>query len=822
MFVRRFKTAAIAPLFFLAACSDGMFNPNQNKSGTVQLALRPQYNVSGAFAAADINLVRLTITVLPSGPVFVVDRPVDPNATSWDLPVDVPPNSELSVLVELINVAPGGAETVEFSGILPVIRVTSGPQPTPPAIQVFPGPPGNLGITSVAISPRDQTVLEGASLNLTAAVTGGTNPRVFWSSSNTTVATVDASGVVRAVRPGTATITAQAGPRSDNINVTVGARAARVEITPANVTLTSLDQEVVFTGRVLDSRNEVVPGVSITWSIADATIASQGAPGVFRALKNGRTTVTASAIQGGSTVTGTTELVVEQRALSIALTPASRVFEALGATQQFTVEARDANGRPVAGTAISWSSTNTAVATVNASGLVTAVGVGNASIIAQSGTASARAEVIVRQRAASITVTPSDATLTFLGETVALSAQVRDAQGNVMNVPVRWSARNPNIVNVNPETGVAFAVGDGTGVIFAEAEGGVREAISIEVRRVPRRVVFDPATLSLSGGQTQAVIASLADEGGSPMPTSGPITWSSTNTAVATVTTTGVVRGVSTGIAEIVVFINGIEGRLPVTVSGNAGPSVGLSIVPASHNPFPGNCFPFGGNTNHQFMGFIYRDVPPFTMQVGDKIAFDLAATNFEPNRRNIFFAIANKNPTGDITVGSGGARQDVRATSWHQVVSDANTPENPHGNTVFGDYELVYTAEAAFSFPGGGFIIGFQSSPPAAFADPGCEQVLAFTNSNDESGKFYLRFLQLPNLTLGPLDVNNGLSQETYIGGVKIYPASSAPGRPVTVIQSRPAARRPAMSPFAGVPLPDGTVAGSPILNTKPQTQKR
>ena len=572
MLARRFlRLAAILPLFVVAACSDsGLFNPNQNESAT-RLALRPYYGtVDAAQSAVDINLIRLTITVLPSGPTFVVDQPVDPNASTWDLPVDVPPNSELSVLVELINRAPGGAEVVHFSGVLPVIRVTSGPQPPTAPIPVFPGPAGNLGVSAVSISPRDQSLLEGSNVSLAATVTGGTNPQVRWSSNNESVATVNASGVVSGVRPGVATITAQVGPRSDNINVTVGARATRVELTPTAATLTSIDQQQAFTARVLDSRNEVVPGLTVTFSIADATIASQGAPGVFRALRNGKTTVTASAIQGTSTITGSADLTVDQRATSITITPTSRVFESFGATQQFTIEARDANGRPVPATAVTWRSTNPSVATVNASGLVTSVAPGTTNIIAESGTTSAQAEVTVRQRASSITITPSEATLTFLGQTIALAAQVRDANGNPMNVPVTWSARSPNIVNVNPATGVAFATGDGEGVIFATAEGGVREAITITVRRVPRRIILSPAPLVLMGGQSRLVTASVTDEGGQPITVVGPIQWSSTNPAVATVNSSGVVTGVGQGEARIIARHSSAEGILDVTVSGTA------------------------------------------------------------------------------------------------------------------------------------------------------------------------------------------------------------------------------------------------------------
>jgi hypothetical protein len=164
-----------------------------------------------------------------------------------------------------------------------------------------------------------------------------------------------------------------------------------------------------------------------------------------------------------------------------------------------------------------------------------------------------------------------------------------------------------------------------------------------------------------------------------------------------------------------------------------------IDIIPASPTHV-GNCIPFGNNTNYGFTGFIYRDVPPFTLQPGQKFAFDLGAKSDVDIRRNVYFAVANKNPNPvscDFNVTS----QGIRALTWTKVVSDSQIPLNPRGNLVTGDYELMYTAEAPFSFPGGGLIVGFGGSPPGVFADSGCEQVLVTTTCHDASGHFYARF---------------------------------------------------------------------------------
>jgi hypothetical protein len=201
-----------------------------------------------------------------------------------------------------------------------------------------------------------------------------------------------------------------------------------------------------------------------------------------------------------------------------------------------------------------------------------------------------------------------------------------------------------------------------------------------------------------------------------------------------------------------------------------------VELVPASPTSVS-NCFPFGTNTAdvRGFMGFIYRNVPAFDLVPGQTIAFDLGARNDADIRRNIFFAVANKNPGPPQVSGLSIISQSitVNADGWTQVVHDSQVPLNPRGNIVKGDYELVYTAEAPFRFPGGGLIVGFGVTPPGTYVDTGCEQVLVVTTSQDASGSFYARFCQAPDLTTGVLDgVGGGGQTAVALGGMIIGPS--------------------------------------------------
>ena len=211
-----------------------------------------------------------------------------------------------------------------------------------------------------------------------------------------------------------------------------------------------------------------------------------------------------------------------------------------------------------------------------------------------------------------------------------------------------------------------------------------------------------------------------------------------------------------------------------MTPQSHLGPG-SIDIVPASSTSV-GNCIPFGNNTSFGFTGFIYRNVPAFNLAPGGQFAFDLGQQNDVDIRRNIYFAVANTNPGPAVVVSGNVVSQGISALGWTKVASDTQTPQNPKGNTISGDYELIYTAEASFSFPGGGFIVGVGASPPGAYADGGCDQVLVRTVSGDASGQFYSRFFFKADQDLGVLDNITSGGTASELGGIVILASTNDP----------------------------------------------
>ncbi len=157
------------------------------------------------------------------------------------------------------------------------------------------------------------------------------------------------------------------------------------------------------------------------------------------------------------------------RPTTVSVSPATAEFSALGASVQLTAEVRDQSGNVMAGAAVAWSSTAASVATVDAAGLVTAVANGTATITAASGGASGTAAVSVTQAPDSVAVSPTEATIATLGDTVQLAAEAFDANGHaVAGAEFSWESSAASVATVDA-AGLVTAVAGGAATITALA-----------------------------------------------------------------------------------------------------------------------------------------------------------------------------------------------------------------------------------------------------------------------------------------------------------------------------------------------------------------
>ena len=176
------------------------------------------------------------------------------------------------------------------------------------------------------------------------------------------------------------------------------------------------------------------------------------------------------------------------RPAAVMVSPTTAELTALGATAQLGAEVRDQGSNVMTGVTVTWTTSANLVATVDALGVVTAVGNGTATITASAGSASGSAVVTVAQEVASVEVLPSIAELTAWGETVQLVAEALDANGHTVAVAeFSWESADALVAEVDA-LGLVSGTAEGEATITASAGAASGSAL-----------VAVPPTFTLSG-----------------------------------------------------------------------------------------------------------------------------------------------------------------------------------------------------------------------------------------------------------------------------------------------------------------------------------
>lgn len=216
---------------------------------------------------------------------------------------------------------------------------------------------------------------------------------------------------------------------------------------------------------------------------------------------------------------------------------------------------RAADGSLLTGRAVSWSSADTAVAAVSASGVLRARGAGVTRITAAAEGRTAGVDVTVDPHpVAQVSVTPAPVALE-VGAAVQLHAVIRAASGAVLERrAVAWSASDPRVAAVSP-SGYLTAVGSGSALVSATVEG-VTGQVRVTVAEAPpadsaRWVIVSPNPAAVLVGSGILVSADLRGPTGGQVPGARIDAWWSQDTTIATVGSTGIVRGVAPGTTRI-------------------------------------------------------------------------------------------------------------------------------------------------------------------------------------------------------------------------------------------------------------------------------
>jgi uncharacterized protein YjdB len=322
-----------------------------------------------------------------------------------------------------------------------------------------------------------------------------------------------------------------------------------------------------------DANGNTLTGRAVAWSSDAPAVATVDATtGLVSAVSQGTATITATS-EGRS---GSSAITVSPIPVATVTVTPSSASVTMGETQQLTAVDKDANGNPLPGRSVTWSSDNLA-ATVDQNGLVEGTGVGTATITATSeGKEGTAAITVIVAPVATVTVSPASASVT-VGATQPLTATTKDANDNVLSGrSIAWSSSNAVVASVNASTGLVTGVAAGGPVTISATSEGKTGTASITVTPVPvATVTVSPSAATVVVGGAQALTATLRDASNNVL-SGRSVTWSSTVSSIARVDAgTGVVTGVSPGSATITATSEGKSGTSSVTVtasSGNAGP----------------------------------------------------------------------------------------------------------------------------------------------------------------------------------------------------------------------------------------------------------
>ncbi len=400
----------------------------------------------------------------------------------------------------------------------------------------------NVPVTGVSLNKSTTTIDKGKTETLTATVapSDATNKAVTWTSSNTSVATVSSSGVVTAKAKGTATITVTTadGAKTASCTVTVNVPVTGVSLNKSTTTINKGKTETLTaTVSPSDASNK-----SVTWTSSNTSIATVSSSGVVTAKAKGTATITVTTADGAKTASCTVTVNVPVTGVSLNKSTTT-INKGKTETLTATVAPSDASNKSV-----TWTSSNTTVATVSSSGVVTAKAKGTATITVTTadGAKTASCTVTVNVPVTGVSLNKSTTTIDK-GKTETLTATVSPSDAS--NKSVTWTSSNTSIATVS-SSGVVTAKAKGTATITVTTADGAKTASCTVTVNVPvTGVSLNKSTTTINKGKTETLTATVTPSDAS----NKSVTWTSSNTSIATVSSSGVVTAKAYGTANITV-----------------------------------------------------------------------------------------------------------------------------------------------------------------------------------------------------------------------------------------------------------------------------
>ena len=322
----------------------------------------------------------------------------------------------------------------------------------------------SVKVKGVDLDQKDITINVGNTIALKANINPdvASDKTVEWTSSDTSVATVDKDGVVRGVKTGSTTITAKTNDGGFEASCTVNVINAVKGITVSDTRI------ALYPNKTKQLKASVTPAdadnQSITWESSDDDVATVSTTGLVTSVAPGTATITAKSVDGEYTATCT--VTVGKHVSSVILSD-TELTMAAGTTETLyaTVMPLSAFNKNV-----TWVSTNPKVATVDEDGNVKALKAGTTTVIAycEDGDVTASCVVTVTNSATGIEMSESEIYIARNSQKQLSATVIPDT---AENKNITWESKYPNIASVD-SNGLVTAKMAGTTIIIATSEDG--------------------------------------------------------------------------------------------------------------------------------------------------------------------------------------------------------------------------------------------------------------------------------------------------------------------------------------------------------------
>ena len=413
---------------------------------------------------------------------------------------------------------------------------------------------------NVTVNPGVVTLRKGNTRTFTATVKNGsgiviTGRPVRWTSSNSSIASIDQNGVLIALAAGQVAVSAEVDQIVGSANVLITeVRIESCSVTPAtNRILVGQQSQPTITLRDSAGMLLQLQGRPINWVSDNEIVAGVSQTGVITARKSGTAKITATSIEFPGVSCFTSVDVLDARVDKVLINQQPG-FLRIGIPRLLTAQVLDSVNNSVPSKVVVWTSLTPAIASVSNLGIVTGTALGTARIRASvDGVSDSVTFQVTQIPVGSVTISPLQATV-FEGQTAQFRATVKDSVGTeVTDRAVEWLTNDPTRATIS-STGLAQAISSGVVQISAvsESRGGTSTLVILQV---PVDTIIAPPSFTVVRGTTSGFTIVLRDANGNELRNrTVSVVSSQPNIAVVPAniqTSTVPVSGVAVGTTEI-------------------------------------------------------------------------------------------------------------------------------------------------------------------------------------------------------------------------------------------------------------------------------